>query len=240
MARPVPRTEVLRAPFAEALGTFVLVLAAAGSVMADELSGGRVGPIGIAAAPGLAVMATVYAIGPISGAHLNPAVTLGFVAARKTPWTVAAGYVIAQFAGALLAAAALRAVLGDVAEVGAHVPAAGALESLAMEVLLTFVLMFVIMGVVSNAETVGNASGVAIGGTVALGVLLGGPVSGGSMNPARAAGPAVAGSMWRHHWIYWVGTLAGSLLAVLVYVGLDSGRGAASARPKHPSGGSTS
>lgn len=208
--------------------------------MADEMSGDRVGPLGIAAAPGLAVMAMVYAVGHVSGAHLNPAVTVGFVAARRTRWTVAAGYVIAQFAGALLAAGALRAVLGDVAEVGAHVPAAGALGSLAMEVLITFVLMFVIMGVVSNAETMGNASGIAIGGAVVLGVLLGGPVSGGSMNPARAFGPAVAGSTWRRHWVYWVGPLAGSLLAVLAYVGLDSGRGAATARPKHPSGRSTS
>ena len=206
------------------LGTFVLVLAAAGSVMVDELSGGRIGPLGIAAAPGLAVMAMVYAVGHISGAHLNPAVTLGFVAARKTRWPVAAGYVAAQLVGALSAAAALRATLGAVAEVGAHVPAAGALESLSMEVLLTFVLMFVIMGVVSNRETVGNASGLAIGGTVALGVLVGGPVSGGSMNPARAVGPAVMGSMWTHHWVYWVGTLAGAVLAALVYVKLESGR----------------
>lgn len=201
--------------------------------MADELSGGRVGPIGIAGAPGLAVMAMVYSIGGISGAHLNPAVTLGFVAARRTRWTAAAGYVAAQLLGALSAAAVLRAALGDVADVGAHVPAAGALESLAIEVVITFVLVFVIVGVVSNAETVGNASGLAIGGTVALGVLLGGPVSGGSMNPARAVGPAIVGWMWRHHWVYWVGTIAGAVLASLVHTRLNAGHGAEKPAPHH-------
>ncbi len=225
---------------AEVVGTFCLVLAAAGSVMGDDLTAGRIGPIGVAIAPGFAVMAMVYSIGSISGAHLNPAVTLAFTSARTMRWTTALGYVSAEITGAVFAAAVLRAILGGVADVGAHAPSVGTPQSLVMEFALTFILMFVIMAVVSNKAAVGSASGVAVGGTVALGVLIGSPVSGGSMNPARAFGPALFGWAWTDHWVYWVGTIIGGTTGAFAYMRLDSGSDLAASLSEHIAGRSSS
>jgi aquaporin Z len=201
--------------------------------MADELSGGRIGTQGIAIAPGLVVAAMVYSVGQISGAHLNPAVTAGFAVTGSVSWTTGVAYCGAQMLGAILAAAMLRLALGEVADVGAHAPSAGGLGSLAMEVVLTFSLMFVIMAVVSNKEAVGRASGLAVGGTVALCVFVGDPVSGGSMNPARAAGPALLGWAWKHHWVYWVGTITGATIAAASYAKLHAGRHSMIATQSH-------
>ena len=208
------------------LGTFALVFGAAGVVMADELSNGAVGPVGVALAAGLVVAAMVYALGHHSGAHINPAVTLGFALAKHLPWKDAAAYWAAQGAGAVAAATVLRAVFGPVAGIGRHTPIGGAAEAVAMEVVLTLLLMFVIMAVATDRRAAPAAAGIAIGATVAMGILVGGPISGGSMNPARSLGPALLSWTWSGQWVYLVGPAAGAALGALGYCWL-AGRGGA-------------
>ena len=215
-------TDLLIRSLAETLGTFALTFAAAGAVMADELSGGLVTPIGSALASGLVVMAMVYAIGHISGAHINPAVTLGFTLTRRIPWRDAVAYWCAQLVGAALAAGALRGLLGTAAGLGGHMPSGGAIQSFGLEIVLTFLLMFVIAAVVADQGKIGSASGLAIGGTVALCILMGGPISGGSMNPARSFGPALVGWTWADHWVYWVGPLLGAAIGALAFQRLNA------------------
>ena len=201
---------------AELLGTFALVFGAAGAVMADELTGGAVGPVGMALAAGFVVAAMVYALGHHSGAHINPAVTLGFALTKHLPWKDAAAYWAAQGAGAICAAAVLRGVFGPVAGIGRHAPAGGAVEAAAMEVVLTLLLMFVIMAVAADRRA-SPAAGIAIGAAVAMGILVGGPISGGSMNPARSLGPALLSWTWSGQWVYLAGPLAGAAAGALGY-----------------------
>ena len=211
------RPGILPRALAELVGTFLLVLFAAGSVMIDERSGGLVTDPGEALSSGLIVMAMVYAIGHISGAHINPAVTLGLTLTRRVPWRDAPAYWGAQVGGAVLAAGTLRVLFGVVASMGGHRPSGDVAQSLGMEVVITFSLMFVIMAIVANPGRIGRASGLMVGGTVALGVLVGGPISGGSMNPARSFGPALVGWTWTAHWVYWAGPLLGATLGASAY-----------------------
>ena len=162
-------------------------------------------------------MTMIYAIGHVSGAHFNPAVTVAFALTRHFPWSRAAAYVATQLAAAIAAAALLRASLGDVAGIGRTAPAGSAAQSFLFEVVLTFFLMFVIMAVATDTRAVGEAAAVAIGGTVALGALVGGPVSGASMNPARSFGPAVVAGELGSLWIYLAGPLLGAALGALAY-----------------------
>ena len=205
---------------AEGTGTFALVFVAAGSVMLGQVSGGLGTPLGVALSPGLVVMVVIYAVGHISGAHINPAVTFGFALTRNFPWREVPVYWCAQLSGAILAVGVLRIMLGLVAGMGGNTPSGSAVQSLGMEIVLTFFLMFVVTAVSTNQDRVGSFSGMAIGSVVVLGILLGGPISGGSMNPARSFGPAFVGLIWTDHWVYWVGPLLGSALGALVYVGL--------------------
>ena len=205
-----------RALAAELVGTFLLVFVAAGAIMVDAESG-ALGHTGIAAATGLVVMAMVYAVGHVSGAHLNPGVSLAFALTRHLPATRLVGYWVAQVTGALLAAAVLRGSLGPVADVGATLPAGSNGQAFLWEVVLTALLLFVVMAVATDTRAVGEAAAIAIGGTIALAVLVGGPVSGASLNPARSLGPALVGGELEVLWIYLTAPLLGAAFGALAY-----------------------
>jgi aquaporin NIP len=201
---------------AEALGTFALVFFGAGAIMVATKSG-AFGQLGIAIAFGLVITTMIYALGHISGAHLNPAVSLAFALSRHFPWSRVGAYWLAQCLGALAAALLLRASLGNIANVGATQPSGSDTQSFLWEAVLTFFLMLVIMAVATDTRAVGEAAAIAIGGTVALCALIGGPVSGASMNPARSLGPALAASELNALWLYLLAPLVGASLGAFAY-----------------------
>jgi aquaporin NIP len=205
-----------RALVAEAVGVFALVFAGCGAIMVDAKTQ-ALGHIGVAISFGLVIMVMIYALGHISGAHFNPAVTFAFALGRHFPWQRAAGYWAAQLAGAVAAAAVLRASLGNVAHIGATFPSGSQGQSFLWELVLTFFLMLVIMAVATDTRAVGEAAAIAVGGTVALDAMFGGPISGASMNPARSAGPAFVAGNLHALWLYIVAPVAGATLAALTY-----------------------
>ncbi len=196
---------------AEAIGTFALVFAGCGAIAIGVLD-----PVGVAAAFGLAIMTMIYAFGHVSGAHFNPAVTAAFAIGRHFPMTRVAPYWAAQVAGATAAAALLRLSLGD-GPLGVTRPSGGVAQSVVWEVVLTFFLAIVIVAVATDTRAVGNAAAIAIGGTVALGALVGGPISGASMNPARSLGPALVTGDLSDLWVYLAAPPIGAVLAALTY-----------------------
>ena len=214
MARP----SLARRCFAEGLATFALVFAGCGAIVVDAQRGGALGSTGIAAAFGLVIMAMIYATGHLSGAHINPAVSVAFSASRHFPAREVAAYVPAQLAGAVAGALLLRLVWhGTPADLGATVPSVGAGSALVYETVMTGFLMFVIMAVATDTRAIGAAAAIAIGGTIALDSLFGGGVTGASMNPARSFGPALVAGEWHDFWIYVVGPLLGALAAAFAY-----------------------
>ncbi len=201
---------------AELVGTFALVFAGCGAVMVESKSG-ALGHVGVAITFGLVIMVMIYAVGHVSGAHLNPAVSLAFALSRHFPWTNLFGYWAAQLAGAFAAAAILRGSLGNIAHVGATLPSGSERQSFLWELVLTFFLMFVIMAVATDTRAVGEAAAIAIGGTVGLDAMFGGPISGASMNPARSIGPAFISGDLHALWLYILAPIAGAALGAVVY-----------------------
>src|SRR3954463_11906081 len=201
---------------AEAIGTFVLVFAGCGAIMVDAKTH-ALGHVGVAFSFGLVIMAMIYAVGHISGAHFNPAVTFAFALTRHFPWPRALAYWGAQLLGALIAAALLRGSLGAIADVGATLPSGSQGQSFLWELVLSFFLMFVIMAVATDTRAVGEAAAIAIGGTIALDAMFGGPISGASMNPARSTGPALVAGDLHALGLYILAPLVGAALAALTY-----------------------
>jgi aquaporin Z len=208
-----PRLEYRRL-FSETLGTFMLVLVAAGGGLLHAQ--GQISLAAAVVAPGLMVMAIILFMGAVSGAHLNPVVSLAFAMRRDFPWLRVTGYIVAQLAGAILACLFLLAVFGNVQHLGATLPGPGYedWQALLMEIALTGVLVSVILGTASGAQNVGTIGALGVGGYIALAGLWAAPVSGVSMNPARSFGPALVSGYWHSYWVYVVGPLAGAVIAV--------------------------
>lgn len=209
---------------AEIVGTFGLVFAGTGSVVIDAVTGGGVTHVGISATFGLIVMAMIYAVGDVSGAHINPAVTIGFLLAGRLPGRCVLPYVASQLAGAILASLVLLALFGDHASLGATLPAGSAWQSFGLEVVLTAILMFVILCVSTGPKEVGTMAGIAIGGVVALEALFAGPICGASMNPARSLAPALVSGNLHALWVYLAAPVIGAAVAVPLWR-LTRGRG---------------
>jgi aquaporin NIP len=207
---------VARSLVAEFIGTFALVFAGAGALMVDAKTH-ALGHVGVAISFGLVIMVMIYAVGHVSGAHFNPAVSFAFALTRHFPWARLGAYWLAQVAGAIVAAAILRGSLGDFAQVGATLPSGSQRQAFLWELVLTFFLMFVIMAVATDTRAVGEAAAIAIGGTVGLDAMFGGPITGASMNPARSLGPALISGDSHALWLYIVAPLAGAALGAVAY-----------------------
>jgi MIP family channel proteins len=200
---------------AELIGTFVLVFAGTGAIVVNDTFG-SVSHVGIALTFGLVVTAMIYSIGEISGAHINPAVTIGFWIMRRLDGRQVLPYVVAQIIGAILASLTLRILFPDHANLGATLPSGPWWQTFVFEFLLTAILMFVVLRVATGSKETGVMAGVAIGATVALEALFAGPVCGASMNPARSFAPALVSGTLNHLWIYIVATIAGAAFAVVL------------------------
>ena len=212
-----PRIQARRL-FSELFGTFLLVLAGAGAAVVGAVSDGQISRTAAVSSPGLTVMAIILFMGAVSGAHLNPAVTVAFALREDFPWRRVPGYVLAQLAGATLACLFLWAVFGKVGALGATEPGAGIADWQAMvtELALTVGLVSTILGTASRAQNVGPLSAVAVGGYIVLAGLWSSPISGASMNPARSFGPDLVLGSFDHFWVYVVGPLTGAAIAVVI------------------------
>jgi aquaporin NIP len=222
-----PRPDLGRRAAAEGLAAFTLVFAGCGAIVADARYHGALGTVGVALVFGLVIMVMVYATGHLSGAHINPAVTVAFTLTRHFPGREAVAYVCAQLAGAIAGALVLLAVWPDSpGNLGATIPSVGAGSAVVYELVMTAFLMFVIMAVATDTRAVGAAAAIAIGGVIGLDALFGGPVTGASMNPARSLGPALASGEWSELWIYLVGPIAGAALGAVTYQAVRGDAGA--------------
>ncbi len=199
---------------AECIGTFTLLFTGTGAIVINDVTGGPITHLGIALTFGLVVLAMIYAVGEVSGAHLNPAVTVGFWAAGRMPAAEIPGYIGAQITGAFLASGALRLLFPAHETLGATLPAGSAEQSFVLEIILTAILMFVILNVSTGAKEKGITAGIAVGAVIALEAMFAGPISGASMNPARSLAPAVVSGKLQHLWIYLAAPCLGALIAV--------------------------
>lgn len=195
-------------------GTFALVFCGTGAIIIDQQTGGAVSHAGIAITFGLIVMAMIYALGDISGAHLNPAVSIAFTIAKKFPAKQLAPYIISQLAGAVLASFVLKLLFPENHSLGTTIPSGSAMQSLILEFILTFFLMLVIINVATGSKEQGMFAGLAIGAVVLLEAMFAGPICGASMNPARSLGPALVSGHMEYIWVYLIGPVFGAVAAV--------------------------
>ncbi len=201
---------------AEFIGTFALVFAGTGAIVINAATG-AITHVGIALTFGLIVLAMIYTFGDVSGAHLNPAVTIAFATARRFAWRMVPGYLIAQTAGALAASGLLRLLFPADAKLGATLPTGSALQSFVLECVLTALLMLVVLNVSTGAKEKGITAGIVVGSVIALEAMFAGPICGASMNPARSLAPALISGHREHLWVYLVAPTLGALLAVPAY-----------------------
>ncbi len=213
---------MIRKSVAEILGTFALVFCGTGAIVINNVSDGMVSHVGIAVTFGLIVMAMIYGLGEISGAHLNPAVSIAFTLAGRLPLNAMGFYIISQFTGALLASLTLRSLFPSDPLLGTTLPAGATMQSFVLEVILTFFLMLVIMGVSTGPKEQGLFAGIAIGSVVLLEAMFAGPVCGASMNPARSLAPAVVSGHLEHLWIYLTAPVAGAAAAIPIWKYLNN------------------
>jgi MIP family channel proteins len=198
---------------AEFFGTFALVFAGTGAIISNDVSGGAVTHVGISLTFGLIVLAMIYTVGEVSGAHLNPAVTLGFWAARRLNGRLVVPYIVSQCAGALAGSLLLLFLFPQHPTLGRTAPAETAMQAFVLELVLTWILMLVILGVSTGAKEKGMIAGIAVGAVIALEALFAGPVSGASMNPARSLAPALAARDFEYLWVYLTAPIIGAILA---------------------------
>jgi MIP family channel proteins len=210
-------SETLRPVFAEAFGTFALVFTGTAAIVVDALYGGAITHVGVALTFGLIVLAMIYALGEISGAHLNPAVTLGFVIANRFPLRRIPAYLLAQTTGAFSASAVVMSLFPDHTTLGSTLPAGSVAQSWILEFLLTAILMTVILGVSSGSKELGVLAGIAVGAVIGLEAIFAGPVSGASMNPVRSLAPAVVSGNLQHLWVYLTSPFCGSFAGVGIW-----------------------
>ncbi len=204
----------MKRPLAEFLGTFVLVFAGTGAIVINQASSGVIGHAGIALTFGLVVLAMIYTFGDVSGAHINPAVTIGFAVARRFPWSDVPLYLVSQLAGAFAASGLLKVLFPGPGTLGATLPAGSVSQSFILEVVLTAILMLVVLSVSTGAKEKSITAGIAIGAVVGLEAMFAGPICGASMNPARSLAPAIVSGHFEHLWLYPVATVLGALIAV--------------------------
>jgi len=200
---------------AEFLGTFALVFAGTGAIVINDVTHGAITHVGVALTFGLVVLAMIYTFGDISGAHLNPAVTLGFWAARRMAGRAVPAYLVSQILGALVASGLLRVLFPKNELLGATLPAGSELQSFILETVLAFLLMLTILNVSTGAKEKGITAGIAVGAVIALEAMFAGPISGASMNPARSLAPALVSGHLEHLWLYLVAPVLGAGLAMV-------------------------
>ena len=219
--QPLKLSDTARRLLAESFGGFALVFCGTGAIVINDVSNGAIGHAGIAMTFGLIVLALIYALGDISGCHLNPAVSIGFWVARKFPGHLVVPYIASQCAGALLASLMLRLMFPSHPTLGATLPSNGSAQSFLMEFILTWILMLVILCVSTGSKEKGAMAGIAVGALIALEAMFAGPISGASMNPARSLAPALVSMHLESVWIYLVAPLAGAIASVPLFYALQ-------------------
>ncbi|XP_008803617.1 probable aquaporin NIP5-1 isoform X2 [Phoenix dactylifera] len=214
---PKPNVSLTRKLGAEFVGTFILIFGATAGPIVNQKYNGAETLIGNAACAGLAVMIVILSTGHISGAHLNPSLTIAFACLRHFPWVQVPAYIAAQVSASICASFALKGIFHPFLSGGVTVPSVGIAQAFFLEFFITFNLLFVVTAVATDTRAVGELAGIAVGATVMLNILVAGPSSGGSMNPVRTLGPAVAAGNYKQVWIYLVAPTAGAIAGAATY-----------------------